>query len=141
MHQYVVAFTSHAGVESSDELPIVWYLVKSVDKNEKWMVQRAGPEDDLLVANPNIAFFPTLYSAKEAFWDWVSGRANERSHWRTGPNLEYCDINIFRTVTSLGDRYDSTRRKLVPSDDNKSRYMQTQEARRLQESWECSSDD
>jgi len=105
MHQYVVAFTSHAGGRVVDgEEPTVWYLVKSVNENEKWMVQRAGPEDDLLVANPSIAFFPTLYSAKEAFWDWVSGRANERSHWRTGPKLDDCDINIFRAVTSLDHR-------------------------------------
>lgn len=104
MHQYVVSFSSHVGVGSSDEVPIVWYLVKSVNKNEDWMVQRAGPEDDLLVANPSIAFFPTLYGAKEAFWDWVSGPWRERSHWREGPKLDYCDINIFRATTRLDHR-------------------------------------
>ena len=101
MHQYVVAFSSHVGVGSSDEVPIVWYLVKSVNENEDWMVQRAGPEDDLLVANPGIALFPTLYSAKEAFWSWVSGPWKERSHWREGPKLDYCDINFFRVTTRL----------------------------------------
>ena len=130
MHQYVVSFSSHLGVGSSDEVPIVWYLVKSVNKNEDWMVQRAGPEDDLLVANPGIALFPTLYSAKEAFWSWVSGPWKERSHWREGPKLDYCDINIFRATTRLDDR--------LPSDDNKlDIYSQTQEARRLRESWGC----
>ena len=108
MHQYVVSFSSRVGFGSSEEEPTVWYLVKSVNKNEDWMLQRAGPEDDLLVANPSIAFFPTLYSAKEAFWDWVSGRANERSHWRTGPNLDDCDINIFRATTRLDDRLPSS---------------------------------